>query len=96
MLDTIKAIAEIFALVAAGAYFFYRLVSGYFVVNLTVALTVTRQPIPYVPEDYLSITASLAKGDRGSLELHDAQVLITSPYGEQIHSSWALIGEVCA
>jgi hypothetical protein len=78
----VRALAEIFALVAAGVYFLYRLLSGYFFVNLSLALDCTRQRIRASAEDYLVVTATLTKGDKDSLRLHDAKVSVTWPGNE--------------
>lgn len=67
---------EMFAYLRAGSFFLYKLVSGYLMTNLSVALTTTRQHS--TPErDHLVVSVALAKGDRGSVKLHDCQVKIS-------------------
>jgi len=84
MVEAIKGCAEILALLAAALYFFYRLISGYFKINLSLSVIPSRQRSPENGKDYLVVLVKLKKGDRGSLTIHDARVNITCEDGEQI------------
>ena len=85
-METYKNLAEIFALGAAGAFFIYKLFTGYFVSNLSISIECFRQSNMDGESDFLSVTATLDKGDRGSINLHDAQVRATWPNGELTES----------
>jgi hypothetical protein len=66
VIEHIKNIAEIIALVCAGGYFFYRTWTGYFRVNLSLSIECARQAAD--PEhDVLAITAVLKKGGTAAL-----------------------------
>jgi hypothetical protein len=72
LISTIK----IFAYLAAGIFFSYKVLTGYLMTNLSIALTTSRQQA--TPElDYLVVSVAMAKGDRGSINLHDCQVKIS-------------------
>lgn len=87
VLDDVNSIAQIFALVSAGVFFLYRMVSGYFVVDLSLTLSTVRRPHDEHGKDHLIVVAHIKRGERGSLLLHDAKVRITYPNGgERIES----------
>ena len=71
-----KPYVEMFAYLAAGIFFLYKLLTGYLMTNLSIALSTSRQHS--TPEqDYLVVSVALTKGDRGSVKLHDCQVKIS-------------------
>jgi len=80
--DDFKSVVEGFAVLAAAGYFFQRLLSGYFVVNLSVAVAVERMKED--ERDLLAVTATLEKGDRGTLSLHDVVIRVVSEGGTPI------------
>jgi hypothetical protein len=71
-----RNIAETIALLLAGAFFIYKFISGYLIVNLSVKLKCIRHALESSDEDLLAINVTLAKGDRGSLDFHDASVQV--------------------
>jgi hypothetical protein len=74
--ETIKAIVESIAFGCAGAFFIWKLRSGYQVVNLSLGLQCHRSARD--PDtDLLVASVTLTKGDRGSLDVHDAQARFT-------------------
>jgi len=83
-LKDLKDLAEFVAVVAGGLYFAYRFGTGYFITNLSIKLTVLRQQISAGGGDYLVVKAAFSKGERGSLDLHDAQVRAAWRGGEAI------------
>ena len=71
-----KPYVEMFAYLAAGIFFLYKLLTGYMMTNLSIALTTSRQHSTPT-EDYLVVSVALTKGDRGTVNLHDCQVKIS-------------------
>lgn len=71
-------LAEIFALLSAALFFGYKVFTGYFRINLSVAVVCHRQKLDGTNMDVLVITALLERGAEGSLRLHNAQVKITT------------------
>ena len=67
---------ETFAYFAAGCFFLYKILTGYLMTNLNIALTTSRQH-SMSQQDHLVVLVKLEKGDRGSINLHDCQVRIT-------------------
>ena len=76
-LEHFKAMAELFALCAAGVFFIYKFLTGYFFINLSVSLLCERKHSTKPDRDLLLVCVKLEKGDRGSLRIHDAQARIT-------------------
>ena len=75
--------AEAIALFCAAGFFLYKLRSGYLIVNLSLKVSCSRRQLSTKEDkDYLVVSITLNKGDRGSLLIHDAQIRITCP-GEQ-------------
>jgi hypothetical protein len=72
----IKPYVELFAYLAAGGFFLYKLLTGYLMTNLSVSISCVRQCTNKNGKDHLIVTVDLSKGDRGSLNLHDAQVKV--------------------
>lgn len=65
------------ATVAAGAYFLWKLYSGFFIMNLALTSEAERAAADD-NSDHLSITVRLVKGDLGgTMAIHDARVVIT-------------------
>jgi hypothetical protein len=74
--DWLDAEAKAFALLAAGGFFFYKVISGYQKIDLKLSLRCERSSVNE-STDLIIIFASLAKGDRGSLRIHDMQARFT-------------------
>jgi hypothetical protein len=75
--DILKNIATTFALAAGGGYFIWKARSGYQIINVKLSLATSRSPIAdSTDRDHLSISATFAKGDRGSVFIEDAQVRV--------------------
>src|SRR5688572_16732601 len=75
--ENAKHFAEIIALAAAAFYFAHRAYLGYFLVNLTVSITASRIKGEDPKSEVLAVAVNLLKGDRGKLQLHDAQVRVS-------------------
>ena len=75
--DAFKVWAEFVAYSSAGAFLIYKVLSGYFITDLSMKISCerfTRAP----GTDYVAVTAILKKGDKGTIRIHDARVRITS------------------
>jgi hypothetical protein len=68
-----ESIAKIVGFFSAAAFFIYKAVSGYLITNLSVKLKCNREHSNITGMDYLIVTAALAKGERGSVSIHDGQ-----------------------
>jgi hypothetical protein len=79
--ETAKAVVETIAFGCAGWFFIWKWRSGYQVVNLTLELQCQRTARD-ADTDLLVVSATMRKGDRGSLEVHDAQARFT--FGDQV------------
>ena len=75
--ETTKNFTEALAWACAGGFFLYKAVSGYLISNLSLSVTCQRE-IANAGMDYLVVTASLKKGDRGAVSLHE---VIASVFG---------------
>lgn len=75
--ETLKNSAEAFAWACAGGFLLYKAVSGYMISNLSLSVACLRQRAAS-GKDYLVVTASLKKGDRGAVSLHE---VIASVFG---------------
>lgn len=82
----LKDFAEFVALLAAAGYFVYRWTVGYFIQNLSLRLECLRQPTVENGYDYVRVTVFLSKGERGSLDIHDAQAKAAWVGGELVES----------
>jgi hypothetical protein len=73
--DSAKVWVEILAYFFAFLFFLFKVVSGYFVANLSVGIECSRQSDPADKmTDLLTVTLTLSKGDLGSVQIHDIQV----------------------
>jgi hypothetical protein len=77
--ETVKNLAEAFALACAGGFFLYKAFSGYLISDLSLSLACNREHS--VPEasgtDYLAVTANLKKGEHGAVTLHDVRARVS-------------------
>jgi len=73
-LENLRNLTEVFAFIAAVIFFGYKFLTGYFITNLSLSLACSRQESLQEGKDHLAVVARLSKGERGSLDLHDAQV----------------------
>lgn len=76
-ISTVKDVAQVVALLSTGAYFLYKLFVGQLIVNLSLAASCHRSSIEGRNEDVVIVDILLKKGDRGTIELHDAQIKAT-------------------
>jgi hypothetical protein len=79
----LDAVAKSVALFAAASFFFYKLYTGYHVINLALSVRCERTPLDG-DRDLVVVFATLTKGDRGSLALHDLQARFTTSGGSQL------------
>jgi hypothetical protein len=87
--EVAKVWAECFAYVSAGAFLIYKVLSGYFITDLSLKICCER----FTPADVdnLSVTATLKKGEKAAIRIHDARVRISNAVGTILHEK-ALIG----
>jgi hypothetical protein len=79
--ESIKPTIEFLAFLGAALFFGFKILSGFFVYNLSVTLRCKREPVNTPGYDLLIITASLKKGDMSALTLHDIQARVS--YGKK-------------
>jgi hypothetical protein len=72
----VKDLSQIVALLGAGGFFTYKTLTGYLLVNLTLAVSCTRQRTADGSKDYLVVTVHMKKGPNGSVALHDVRALV--------------------
>jgi hypothetical protein len=89
--EIIKDWVEIAAYFAALLFFGYRLLSGYFVSDMSISLDCERKRSGTANKDYLGISVALKKGERGGISLHDASVRITSCTANQVFGPLPLV-----
>jgi hypothetical protein len=81
--EAFKVWAEFVAYSSAGAFLIYKVLSGYFITDLSVKISCerfTQKP----GTDYVAVTAILKKGDKGTIRIHDAKVRITNSDGKVV------------
>src|ERR1700722_11713445 len=88
-LSVIKDVAQIAAWVLAGLFFVYKAVSGYLIVDASVKLDCERKHVG--SHQFLSVTATVKKGERGAIRLLDARVRLTK-VGATIGVTKELVG----
>lgn len=79
--ETLKVWAEFVAYSSAGVFLIYKVLSGYFITDLSMRISCER----FAREsgtDYVAVTATLKKGDKGTIRIHDAKVRITNNDGK--------------
>jgi hypothetical protein len=76
-LDTIETITKILAFVGASLFFGFKVFSGFFLFNLSVALKCERKSKPTTEVDVMVVTATLKKGDMSALVLHDIRAKVS-------------------
>ena len=78
---TVLQWAQLVALVAAAGFFFAKAAAGYFLVNMSIDASATRQRLSD-GQDAIAVTVRLAKGGNGGLRIHDTLVTVSWPSGE--------------
>jgi len=76
LLENIKTVAELAAYVGAAAFFWWKLRSGYLIVNASISIDVARSPCTS-DTDLLAVSVKLTKGSIGTLVLHDARIRVS-------------------
>jgi hypothetical protein len=74
--EDVKAIAETVALGCAAVFFIYKFVSGYLYVDMSLSIALDRSRKD-VSTDWIVVTATIKKGSRGSVRIHDAQARVS-------------------
>jgi len=77
-LDRIKTLAEIAAYGAALVFFIYKACAGYLITELSLTIVCIRAHCSSdTQRDDLCAAATVKKGEKGTLRLHDAQARVT-------------------
>lgn len=74
--EDFKNLTEGIAIIVGGVYFLYRSGRGSFTHNLSLSLDCSRKANPTADRDYLAVTVKISKGERYTVELHDAKVRV--------------------
>src|SRR5579871_6083701 len=72
--ENLKNFSEAAGIVGGAGYLAYRVIAGYFRVDLCLSVSTRRLSRPN--DDVIAITARLKKGARGSLRLQDVQARV--------------------
>jgi hypothetical protein len=88
---TWKVWAETIAYGSGGVFLIYKMLSGYFITDVALRPS-CRRKCTTTGFDYLSVTAILKKGERGTIVLHDAQVRITDAATGSVLDQQAMMG----
>jgi len=75
--EVIKNYAQVAAWATAGLYFLSKLIMGYFVTDLSLSITSQRQPMSTLGKDYLVVSITITKGDRGTFQVSDSHIITT-------------------
>ena len=80
--ECIKNFAQTIALIAAGLFFFVKLVMGFLIVNMDTSVSSQRFIDAQTGKGYLLINVYLNRGENSSLELHRIRVRVIE-FGEK-------------
>lgn len=88
--EAVKVWAEVIAYGSAGAFLIYKTLSGYFITDLSLKIRCER--FASADADNLSVTASLKKGEKGTIRIHDARVRLTNATAGTVLDEKTMIG----
>lgn len=77
--ETLKVWAQIIAYGSGGLFLIYKVVSGYFICDLS--LKVSCERFSNGEKDQLAVTAAIKKGENGAVQVHDARIRVTDQSG---------------
>jgi hypothetical protein len=77
-IEIATATSQVLAFLGAAAFFLYKAITGYLIVNMSLSAKIERGR-KNDATDYLAIAATVKKGELGSLELHDARTHVSWP-----------------
>ena len=75
-----KNIAATLGFLGAAVFFFYKVATGYHIVNASISIECTRRKREDGQEEFLAVSTTLKKGERGTVALRDGWARIK--YGE--------------
>jgi hypothetical protein len=87
--EALKAWAECVAYASAGVFLIFKVLSGYFITDLSLKIDCER--FSSGNRDILSVTANLKKGEKGTIRIHDARVRL-SKIDETVLNEKPMIG----
>jgi len=79
--EALKVWAEFIAYGSGGVFLIYKIVSGYFITDLSLRITCERFPLDN-ESDNLSVAAMVRKGDKGTVRIHDCKIRVTDMAGQ--------------
>lgn len=82
--EALKVWAETVAYISGGAFLLYKVLSGYFITDLSVKIACERFSHQQGRED-LAVTAVLKKGEKGTIRIHDARIRVSDQTGTLLH-----------
>ena len=77
-LAKIESVLKVLAILAAAAFFGWKLFTGWLLSNMSIALDNSRQNIAGTNDDYLKVGITLTKGNNDTLWLDDIRLLVTN------------------
>jgi hypothetical protein len=79
---------QVAAWTGAALFFGYKIVSGYFIIDLSLKMECERRQVGDSDQDHLGVMVTAKKGERSAIELHDARVTVFDySTGRKIHDS---------
>lgn len=84
------ALSQILAFLAAAGFFGYRVLSGFFVTNVSLRVECVRTR-KNANIDFLAVRVTVEKGDQGVLHVHDARVHVTPASGAEQERSLLVV-----
>lgn len=76
ILNSIELFTKIVAFAAAAAFFLYKLISGFFLIDMSISIATERIAKDESDIDHLGITVTLSKGDRSSVIIEETHIRI--------------------
>ena len=83
-IKALELTSRIFVFLSAGAFFLYKVRSGFHFVNASIDIDIQRPGDPAGGDDYLAISVNLSRGDSGTLVLHNLFVRIKTKDGADL------------
>ncbi|MGA2908675.1 MAG: hypothetical protein ABSE36_13310 [Terracidiphilus sp.] len=74
--EIVKNYAQVVAWAAGATYFIMKIIQGYWIVDMSVKVSLTRQHSDLSDEDYIGASVELVKGEISSVQLHDATLVV--------------------
>ncbi len=73
---SLESFFKVVALGGAACFFLYKLMAGWFIINMVMGIRTERAPVENTASDHLAVTVTLDKGSTDSLHIQDIKVRI--------------------